>query len=107
MAQRIDWIDALKGFAIITVVIGHCATDCMSSGNYPAYKSLINAIYSFIYSFHMPLFFTISGYVFYLSKFLCIWCSPDMREDREREKLAPDNLEPGPWGPAIYFIPYY
>lgn len=68
MAQRIDWIDALKGFAIITVVIGHCATDCMSSGNYPAYKSLINAIYSSIYSFHMPLFFTISGYVFYLSK---------------------------------------
>lgn len=68
MTKRIEWIDALKGFAIFAVVVGHCATDCMSSGTYPEHAALIRTIYDFIYSFHMPLFFMISGFVFFLSK---------------------------------------
>lgn len=68
MTQRIEWIDALKGFAILIVVVGHCSADCLASNTFPSYTNIIKIINDGIYSFHMPLFFTISGYVFYLSR---------------------------------------
>ena len=47
---RIQWIDIAKGIGIILVIIGHVS---------------INAnINDFIYSFHMPLFFIISGFLY-------------------------------------------
>lgn len=67
MSNRIEWIDALKGFAILTVVIGHCADGILSAGMYTQYQTSLRALYDFIYSFHMPLFFIISGFVFWLS----------------------------------------
>lgn len=73
MQHRIDWIDALKGFAILTVVIGHCITDSLSSQTFPEYAVLLQMMYDAIYSFHMPLFFMISGYVFYLTKSYRKW----------------------------------
>lgn len=66
--MRLDWIDTLKGFAIFTVVLGHCVTDSMASNTYQEYKFIMKLLYDFIYSFHMPLFFVISGYLFYLTK---------------------------------------
>ena len=45
--KRIAWIDMAKAIAILLMVIGHEA-----SGN----------IYTWIFSFHMPLFFILSGY---------------------------------------------
>ena len=48
--KRLQWIDIAKGIGIILVVIGHC--------NPPA------RIEKFIFSFHMPLFFFVSGYVY-------------------------------------------
>lgn len=68
MSNRIEWIDALKGIAIFSVVLGHCVTDSMSSNTFPEYAAFLKILYDFIYSFHMPLFFIISGYVFYISK---------------------------------------
>lgn len=68
MNNRIEWIDALKGFAILTVVIGHCADGILSAGMYTQYKTELEALYDLIYSFHMPLFFIVSGFVFWLSK---------------------------------------
>lgn len=47
MKQRITWIDQLRGIAMFSVVIGHVA--------------LPKETISLIYSFHMPLFFMISG----------------------------------------------
>ncbi len=47
--DRIAWIDMLKGLAIILVVVGHNASETVSN---------------FIYCFHMPLFFLLSGFVF-------------------------------------------
>lgn len=73
MQHRIDWIDALKGFAILTVVIGHCITDSLSSQTFPEYAALLQMMNDAIYSFHMPLFFMISGYVFYLTKSYRKW----------------------------------
>lgn len=46
--KRIDWLDIAKGIAIICTIIGH------SFGK--------NRIGVFIFSFHMPIFFILSGY---------------------------------------------
>jgi acyltransferase len=54
---RSNWIDTLKGIGIILVVIGHLAANI--------YDDLVR----YIYSFHMPLFFFISGYLFNLNKY--------------------------------------
>ncbi|MBB6124362.1 acyltransferase family protein [Sphingobium subterraneum] len=50
VAKRLDWVDAAKGIGIITVVIAHVWTR--------------GPVRDFIYSFHMPLFFLLSGYMF-------------------------------------------
>ena len=56
--NRLYYIDILKGFAILCVVAGHIAT----------YNTNANIIIDFVYSFHMPLFFFISGFLYSLSK---------------------------------------
>ena len=48
--ERIEWVDIAKGIAIIAMIIGH---GCPK-----------RAIVSFIFSFHMPLFFILSGIVY-------------------------------------------
>tara|TARA_B110000240_G_scaffold3750_1_gene4246 strand:- start:10417 stop:11400 length:984 start_codon:yes stop_codon:yes gene_type:complete len=53
--QRINWIDQAKGIGILLVVIGHM--------NIPQELSKI------IFSFHMPLFFFISGYLYNEKKY--------------------------------------
>lgn len=54
MGKRIEWIDVSKGIGIILVLIGHI--------------SLNGGLNKFIYSFHMPLFFILSGFTFKLAK---------------------------------------
>lgn len=55
--QRIEWIDILKGIAILLVVVGHM--EYAEGASNPG-KTLI-------YSFHMALFFMLSGYTAALS----------------------------------------
>lgn len=51
--KRIEWIDLARGIAIVAVVIGH------SLGKYfPGYFG------NFIFAFHMPIFFVLSGYLY-------------------------------------------
>ena len=52
---RIDYIDEMRGLAILFVVIGHI----IQFNGIPT----TNPVFEFIYSFHMPLFFSISGYI--------------------------------------------
>lgn len=54
---RLDWIDYLKGLAILFVVFGHM----------PFADGLANPGRTVAYSFHMPLFFLLSGYTAALS----------------------------------------
>jgi fucose 4-O-acetylase-like acetyltransferase len=56
MKQRLDYIDQIKGIAIILVVIGHIIQFNFEKGH-------TNSVFMIIYSFHMPLFFFISGYI--------------------------------------------
>lgn len=53
--QRIQYIDIAKGIGILLVVIGHCINSLSFLGKW-------------IWSFHMPLFFVISGLCFNPSK---------------------------------------
>ena len=53
--QRIAWIDNIKAFLILLVVLGHCIQDSGLGDD--------SLLYRFICSFHMPLFFAVSGYV--------------------------------------------
>lgn len=45
--KRLEYIDILKGIGITLVVLGHVTTN--------------SDLYHFIYAFHMPLFFIVSG----------------------------------------------
>lgn len=56
MKQRLDFLDTAKGFAIALVILGHI----ISSERSP--------VKMWLYSFHMPVFFIISGYLTNLSK---------------------------------------
>lgn len=53
---RNPFIDALKGFAIILVVLGNSVHLYA-----PDYKETV--VFRFCYSFHMALFFVIGGYL--------------------------------------------
>lgn len=67
MKKRELWIDYLKAFTIFLVIIGHCFDGYLRANTFPQYHSIFYQIRYFIYSFHMPLFFIISGYTFRLA----------------------------------------
>lgn len=62
--ERDTWVDYAKGIGIILVVYGHVAGGVYNSG-IPMDESLFRLVVSIIYSFHMPLFFFLSGIFFY------------------------------------------
>lgn len=53
---KIEWLDIAKAIAIILVIIGHAFRDEMRSDVYS-----YDVIFSFIYRFHMPLWFFLAG----------------------------------------------
>lgn len=57
--ERLLWLDFLKLIAIFLVVFGHVIRHCGLSIND------WDSVCGWIYSFHMPLFMTLSGYVSY------------------------------------------
>lgn len=52
--KRIKWIDVAKGLTIILVVSGHLLQ---------TYSNQLDFVFKLIYSFHMPVFFVLSGYL--------------------------------------------
>ena len=61
--KRIEWVDYIKAFACLLVVIGHLIQSLQKAGidNYESITSYINW---FIYLFHMPLFMCMSGFLY-------------------------------------------
>jgi fucose 4-O-acetylase-like acetyltransferase len=66
MPNRILWIDYAKAIGIVLVVYGHVADGVMKAGiidDLPIHSISL----SFIYTFHIPLFFFLSGLFFFSS----------------------------------------
>lgn len=76
----IEWIDALKIVAMLLVIIGHCIylsistpyggtpyANCLYKGEHSLTLKAFAVLSMFIYSFHMPLFMSISGMCLRLS----------------------------------------
>jgi fucose 4-O-acetylase-like acetyltransferase len=61
---RIVWIDATKGLAIALVVFGHVLGGILTR-NWLSSSGPWRGVYEFIYLFHMPAFFMISGLLLY------------------------------------------
>lgn len=57
--KRIEFIDAMRGFTMILVVIAHVSGFCFGI------ESDIPSIHPYLYEFRMPTFFFISGFVLY------------------------------------------
>lgn len=57
--ERQDWIDVAKGLGMVLVVLGH--------------MSIPKGLEQFIYSFHVPLFFFVSGFL-HRDNFSGQWC---------------------------------
>lgn len=75
MKQRVTYIDQLKGFAILLVVIGHVLEYCFTSAD-SGYESIWHEL---IYTFHMPLFAFLSGF---FMKGINSWNSLRMKTER-------------------------
>ncbi len=62
--NRNTTLDAIKAFAIICVIFGHCIQFGSGADFLSSEAFFENPIFKTIYSFHMPLFMLISGYLF-------------------------------------------
>ncbi|MBH8553904.1 acyltransferase [Nostocaceae cyanobacterium CENA357] len=60
MQRRLYWVDYAKGIGIFLVVVGHILRGLVNSSILQP-TTLLNFVDSWIYAFHMPLFFFISG----------------------------------------------
>ena len=58
--KRIDWLDSARGIGIVLVVIGHTLGGLIDSP-IGAGLGTFRALFFAIYTFHMPLFFLLSG----------------------------------------------
>jgi fucose 4-O-acetylase-like acetyltransferase len=61
------WVDVAKGFGIILVVFEHVVRGLISA-NLMAWTPVTRFVDSWIYAFHMPLFFFLSGLFLFRSK---------------------------------------
>lgn len=66
---RETWLDGLKGFGCLLVILGHVLSGYLDAGAFPEAYGGLHSLRTWIYSFHMPLFFLISGFTFTLAYF--------------------------------------
>src|SRR5687768_11616414 len=62
--DRQQWLDTAKGFAILLVVMGHVLRGFTTAHMFGEYGDVLKYVDYTIYSFHMPLFFAISGFLY-------------------------------------------
>lgn len=79
--KKIEWLSILQGFSMLLVVVGHVD---LYNKSYVASAPISSAIHRVIYSFHMPLFIFISGWLFY---YTC------MRKDKPYKEVLISKLK--------------
>ena len=57
--ERLVWADSLKGWLMILVIIGHAIQSVMTDDFASSH------VWNLIYSFHMPAFMAVSGWLAY------------------------------------------
>lgn len=87
-------VDALRGLSILLVVLGHSIANAENLLIAPAYNLEFYAS-KFLYTFHMPLFFLISGYVLF---------GKHIRVRDRALRLLPPFLA---WIPVYYLVNHY
>lgn len=60
MTKRIEWVDVVKGLLILTVILGHSIQESLLVRGISFESDFWRNI---IYSFHMPAFMAMSGYL--------------------------------------------
>lgn len=68
-SRREVWLDGLKGFGCLLVILGHVLSGYLDAGTFPGYYGPLYSLRTWIYSFHMPLFFLLSGFTCTLAYF--------------------------------------
>lgn len=63
--QRSVYLDVIKGVAIILVVFAHCIQWGSGENFYNNHSYFSDVLFKLIYSFHMPLFMVVSGFLFW------------------------------------------
>lgn len=63
MSKRLDYIDMAKGIGMVLVLLGHLQGDAIF-----AFSEYIYPLCVYIFSFHMPMFFIISGILIAVKK---------------------------------------
>lgn len=61
--KRLNYIDIAKGFAVLFVILGHSLRETMRIDHY-----WCDFLYGFVYRFHVPLLFILSGMSYALTK---------------------------------------
>lgn len=96
MKSRNQYLDIVKGFAIILVVLGHS----IQYGSKFQQTFFQNSLYALIYSFHMPLFMLVSGYLFFFS--IQKYTTTDLIKTRFSRLLVPIFL----WNTIWLFVTF-
>lgn len=84
--KKINWLLILQGWAMLWVVIGHSFLGVAGEG--PKWE---NTLFRFAYSFHMPLFMLLSGWLFYRTRlrFFSQWSYMQIIKDKALRLLWP------------------
>lgn len=74
-SKKLTWLLILQAWTMLWVVIGHAPLSAPASESMldNSVHSLAQVLFVFAYSFHMPLFIMISGYLFYRTRIARGW----------------------------------
>lgn len=67
-SDRLEWLSVLQGFGMLCVVVGHAWLTQVIDDNH----AFVTWLIQWIYRFHMPLFFFISGFLFYKTRVVVV-----------------------------------
>lgn len=63
--KRIEWVDFGKGFTILFVILSHVLDGVHKTAGFGSYDSITKVLMAISFTFIMPVFFGLSGYVYH------------------------------------------
>ena len=90
--KRIDWVDSIKGFVMLSVVLGHIVNGLYDAGMYSEASGLLRNIQNIVDMYQMPIFAIASGFLFEKA----YWKGTELNKNRFKHQLINNVL--------LYFI---